>query len=110
MTIREYILEKVQPFGNISEGALLDMGLDLDEWYSVDNAKDVGIALVGFIEEKVLAPKVTSVNESGFSISWDYSNLGKYYLWLCNKWGVTPNKEVLSLAGISMIKDVSNYW
>lgn len=110
MTIRDYILEKMQPFGIISEGALLDMNLPLDADYSQEVSQEVGIALTHFIEEKVLSPFVSSVNESGFSMSWDYSNLGKYYMWLCQKWGVKPNENVLSMAGISMISDVSNLW
>lgn len=110
MTIQEYILEKLRPFGTISEGALLDMDLPLDDDYSTDVAKEVGIALTHYIEERVLSPYVSSVNESGFSMSWDYSNIGKYYLWLCNKWGVKPNNDVLSMSGISIISDVSNLW
>lgn len=114
MTIREYILQKLQPFGNLSEAELLDIsvcgGFDLNNSYDVEIAKSVGKALTKFIEEKTLAPAVTSVSESGFSISWDYSNLGKYYLYLCNKYGIKPNEDVLGMLGISMIIDKTDIW
>lgn len=114
MTIREYISQKLDAFGNISEAQLLDMSLagkfNLEDEYNEDNIRSVGIAMVGGIEELVLVPKMKSVSESGFSVSWDYDGLGKYYLWLCRKWGVTPNEEVVGMLGISMVSDRTNCW
>lgn len=114
MTIREYISQKLNAFGNISEAQLLDMSLSgkfsLEDEYNEDNVRSVGIAIVGGIEELVLAPKMKSVSESGFSVSWNYDGLGKYYLWLCRKWGVTPNEEVVGMLGISMVIDRTNCW
>lgn len=114
MTIREYISQKLNAFGNISEAQLLDMSLSgkfsLEDEYNEDNVRSVGIAIVGGIEELVLVPKMKSVSESGFSVSWDYDGLGKYYLWLCRKWGVTPNEDVVGMLGISMVIDCTNCW
>lgn len=114
MTIREYISQKLNAFGTISEAQLLDMSLSgkfsLEDEYNEGNVRSVGIAMVGGIEELVLAPKMKSVSESGFSVSWDYDGLGKYYLWLCRKWGVTPNEEVVGMLGISMVIDRTNCW
>ncbi len=114
MTIREYISQKLGAFGNISEAQLLDMSLSgkfgLEDEYRVDNSRSVGIAMVGSIEEIVFAPKMKSVSESGFSMSWNYDGLGKYYLWLCRKWGVTPNEDVVGMLGISMVIDRTNCW
>lgn len=114
MTTGEYISQKFAAFGTMSEAQLLDMALSgkfsLEDEYSEDNARSVGIAMVGGIEELVFAPKMKSVSESGFSVSWDYDRLGKYYLWLCRKWGVTPNDEVLGMLGISMIIDRTDSW
>ena len=114
MTIREYISQKLSAFGNVSEAQLLDMSLSgkfgLEDEYREDNSQSVGIAMVGGIEEIVFAPKMKSVSESGFSMSWDYDGLGKYYLWLCRKWGVTPNEDVVGMLGISMIVDRTNCW
>ena len=115
MTTGEYISQKLASFGNLSEAQLLDMSaaggffLD-DEYVASENARSVGIGMISGIEELVFAPKMKSVSESGFSVSWDYDGLGKYYLWLCRKWGVTPNDEVLGMLGISMIIDRTDCW
>lgn len=114
MTIKDYILQKLTAFGSVSEAELLDMSFGgefcLDDVYSVENTNDVGIAMAHFIEGKVLAPQMKSISESGFSASWDFSNLGKYYIWLCNKHGIKPNNDALELMGVNMIKDISNLW
>ena len=113
MTIKDYISQKLLPFGNISEAELHDMSLrgdfNLDDEYGVFE-EGVMAAIIDFIEEKMLAPHVSSVNESGFSMSWDYSGLGKYYLWLCKKYGKNPDNEVLALSGVSTIIDRSDLW
>lgn len=114
MTIREYILQKLQAFGTISEAELLDMsmsrGFELADEYDNESAEEVAKAIIELIEGKILAPTMKSVSEGGFSASWDYSNLGKYYLWLCNKHDVKPNDAVLGLLGVNVIRDVSNLW
>lgn len=114
MTIREYISQKLHAFGDISEAELLDMslsgGFSLDDEYLADVEKQVGISLIGIIGEKAVSPYLKSVNESGFSVSWDRDNIGKYYLWLCKKYGVTPDDSVTDMLGVSIIKDRSNIW
>ena len=114
MTIREYISQKLNAFGDLSEAQLLDMslsgGFGLEDEYDSESSQKVGVAMAHFIEEAVLTPKLKSVNESGFSMSWDYDGLGKYYLWMCRKWGVTPNEDVLGMLGISMVIDRTNCW
>lgn len=114
MTIGEYISQKFAAFGNLSEAQLLDMslagGFGLDDEYETENAGIVGKAMVAGIEELVFAPKLKSVSESEISFSWDYEGLGKYYLWLCRKWGVAPNDEAAGMLGISMIIDRTDSW
>lgn len=113
MTIKEYILQELKAF-DVSEAQLLDMsligGFGLDDEYSLETMASVGVSLAGFIEKMVFAPKLSNVSESGFSISWDYGELGKYYMWLCNKWGVTPDNEVMGILGISVITDKTDCW
>lgn len=112
MTIRAYISDKLKAFG-ISEAQFADIsaaGIDLDAEYSGGESEAVGKALVSVMEELTLAPRVSNVSESGFSMSWDYGELGKYYLWLCKKYGVEPNDDVLSMLGVSMITDRTNLW
>lgn len=113
MSIKEYILQELKAFG-ISEAQLLDMslngGYELDAEYSKDTMRDVGISIAGFIEKMAFAPKIANVSESGFSMSWDYGEVGKYYLWLCSKWGIVPNEDVVGILGISMITDKTDCW
>lgn len=113
MTIRAYISDKLRAFG-ISEAQLVDMslssGLDLESDVMEADATKVGVALTQTLEEVILAPKMTNVNESGFSVSWVFDNVGKYYLWLCNRWGLKPNDDVLSMLGLSTIIDRTDIW
>lgn len=99
MTISEYISEKLQSFGQVSEAQLLDMalagGFNLDELYSVDNAQSVGVAMANFVGELIMMPKMSSVNENGFSASWNFDGLGKYYLLLCKKYGIDPDADIV---------------
>lgn len=113
MTTKDYILQELKAFG-ITEAQLLDMSLagdyELEDEYNIDTMSMVGKSIVGFIEKMVFAPKLSNVSEGGFSMSWNYSELSKYYLWLCNKWELTPNKDVLGILGISMITDKTDSW
>ena len=113
MTIREYVSQKLQAF-NLTEAALTDfmmsLGMSLDDEYTFDIAPSVGKAMASSLEELVLAPRLSNINEGGFSMSWDFSDLGKYYVYLCKKWGVKVNDDVLTASGISAIIDKSNCW
>lgn len=99
MTVKEYISEKLSPFGQVSEAQFLDLCLDggfsLEDDYTQSNAKSVGVAMVTLIEELILLPRMSSVNENGFSASWNLDGLSKYYLLLCKKYGITPNTDVV---------------
>lgn len=113
MTIREYVTQKLQAF-NLTEASLADiivsLGMSLDDEYTFDNASYVGKAIASCIEELVLAPRLSNINEGGFSMSWDFADLGKYYIYLCKKWGISVNDNVLSASGISAIMDKSEIW
>ena len=113
MTIREYITQRLQSF-NVSEAVLADFmmssGLSLDDEYTFDIAPIVAKAMVSTIEDVILAPRLSSVNEGGFSMSWDFADLGKYYVYLCKKWGICVNDDVLNVAGLSAIIDKSDIW
>lgn len=113
MTVREYVSQKFQAF-QLTDAVLADLmgslGMSLDDEYTFDVAPSVGKAMAMTIEELILAPRLTNVNESGFSMSWDFADLGKYYLYLCNKWGVPVNEDVLSSAEMSVIIDKTEMW
>lgn len=109
MTNREYIVQKFAAFG-VNEAMLADMSLsvDLDAEYS--GSVDLGKALISSLEELILMPYVSNVNENGFSVSWNRDSVAKWYQWLCRKYGVTPKADVLSELGLSTITDISDQW
>ena len=111
MKIREYISQKLRAW-NITDAQLEDIssGIDLDEEYTSDDAQVVGKAMISVIEELMLAPYMSNVNENGFSVSWDYSRIGQYYMWICRKYGVAPDDEVVAALGLSTITDKSDIW
>ena len=111
MKIREYISQKLRAW-NITDAQLEDIssGIDLDEEYTSDNSQVVGKAMISVIEELMLAPYMSNVNENGFSVSWDYSRIGQNYMWLCRKYGVAPDEEVVAALGLSTITDKSDIW
>ena len=111
MKIREYISQKLRAW-NITDAQLEDISscIDLDEEYTSDNSQVVGKAMISVIEELMLAPCMSNVNENGFSVSWDYSRIGQYYMWLCRKYSVAPDNEVVAALGLSTITDKSDIW
>ena len=111
MKIREYISQKLRVW-NITDAQLGDIssGIDIEEEYTSDYAQVVGKAMISVIEELMLAPCMSNVNENGFSVSWDYSRIGQYYMWLCRKYGVAPDNEVVAALGLSTITDKSDIW
>lgn len=109
MTVRDCIREKLRAFG-ISEALMPVAAISLDADISDIDEVQFGKALTGVFEEAILAPKQTSVSESGFSVSWDFSGAGRYYLWMCRKYGVTPAPEVQQAAGLSTITDRTDTW
>lgn len=113
MTVKDYITEKFRAFG-ITDAQLLDMeiycGFPITEDYSLENEPKVGVAMTRILEELILAPRQSSVNESGFSQSWNFDNVAKWYLYLCKKYGVTVSDEMKSVLGLSMIIDRTSDW
>lgn len=113
MTIREYISDKLRAFG-ISEAQLVDVslssGLDMEADVAAQSPSSVGIALTKTLEEVILAPRMNNVSESGFSMSWDFGAVSRYYMWLCRKWGLTPDSDVLAATGASVISDKTSKW
>lgn len=115
MNIHDYISDKLKAFG-VTEAQLADImlilpaGVGMSDEITAENARDVNLALIGAIEEFVLAPKSSSVSESGFSFTWDFGKMAQYYTWLCRKYGVSPNRDILELSGINVISDKTDIW
>lgn len=113
MNVRGYIESELRPFG-VTEAELVDIFASLDvspdDDYDAGNSETVRKALVEALPAFILKPRMGSVSESGFSVSWNYDNLVKYYLWLCHRLGMTPDEDIVTLAGLSTITDMTDLW
>lgn len=91
MIIKEYISSKFQSFGiQVSEADLLDMSLNArvntEDDVDADVIDNISVAIARFIPSLLLRP--TSINESGFSMSWNIQGVKDYYSLLCKKYGL----------------------
>jgi hypothetical protein len=91
MSIKEYISSKFQSFGiQVSEADLLDMSLNarvnIEDDVDADVIDNISVAIARFIPSLLLRP--TSINESGFSMSWNTQGVKDYYYLLCKKYGL----------------------
>lgn len=89
MSIKEYISSKFQSFGiQVSEADLLEMSLNarVNIEDDVDVIDNISVAIARFIPSLLLRP--TSINESGFSMSWNTQGVKDYYSLLCRKYGL----------------------
>lgn len=113
MTIREYISQKLNAFG-LTEAHYTDVviasGLELDDAYTADNADEVGKAMVSLIQELVFSPRLTNINEGGFSASWDFESMGSWYLFLCRKYGIKPDADAVAQMGMTAVVDRTSMW
>ena len=107
MTVKEFIQSSV-PGITIPEAFFAEHDFDFDQDYEPGLA--VGDVMISILEGVILAPRVKSVNENGFSMTWDTDSLGKYYLWLCKKYGKTPDPDVIGLLGMNSVIDISDCW
>lgn len=113
MTIKEYISDKLRAYAPSQAqfvGMSVSYGIDFDSDVEAHEPQVIGKLLCETLEELILAPKMSNISEAGFSTSWDFSSAGKYYLWLCRKWRITPNDSILAMLGTSIIVDRSNCW
>lgn len=91
MIVRDYISSKFQSFGiQVSEADLLDMSLNArvntEDDIDADVIDNISVAIARFIPSLLLRP--TSINESGFSMSWNTQGVKDYYSLLCKKYGL----------------------
>lgn len=112
MTVGEYILDKLQAFGPTPALAeeLTAEGVDLSATLDASTLPAAGAAMCRALGWLLLAPRRTSVSEGGFSMSWDWGQAAKLYLWLCRRWDVAPDPGLQTLLGVSSIKDTSRLW
>ena len=91
MTVADYIKGKFQTFGiNLSEADLLELslssGISGEDEMDQQNIGLVSVAIAGFIPSLLL--RATSINENGFSVSWNVEGIKQYYAFLCKKYGL----------------------
>lgn len=91
MIVREYISDKFQSFGiQVSDADLLDISLNarvnIEDDVDADVIDNISVAIARFIPSLLLRP--TSINESGFSMSWNTQGVKDYYSLLCKKYGL----------------------
>ena len=91
MNIKDYISSKFQSFGiQVSEADLLDMSLNarvnIEDDVDADVIDNISVAIARFIPSLLLRP--SSINESGFSMSWNIQGIKDYYSLLCRQYGL----------------------
>ena len=91
MIVKDYIQQRFQTFGiSISEADLYNMCLNAnisgDGEVNGDNHASVSVAIAKFIPSLLL--RATSINESGFSMSWNIEGIKEFYSFLCKQYGL----------------------
>ena len=112
MTVREYISATLTGY-DIPESSFVDMmvsGIDLEADITSQNINEIGKGIVSTVEGLLFSPRRTNISENGFSESWNYADLGKYYLWLCRRFGVTPSEDLLAMVGVNAIIEKTDIW
>lgn len=108
MTYREFIQQQLRAFG-VTESDFLLVDIDnLD-----DEVTDVSVAekgMIPLIAKLAVSPFLKSVNENGFSVSWDIGKIGWWYRYLCSKYGVKPDPNIEAALGLSVIIDRTKKW
>ena len=64
----------------------LNAKVAIDDDVMSDNVDSISVAIARFIPSLLLRP--TSINESGFSMSWNIQGVKDYYSLLCKKYGL----------------------
>ena len=106
MTNGEFITQQLRAFG-VTDADLATVDIKLDDDLDVPVAEQAMIPLIATLAVK---PFQKSINENGFSVSWDIGKIGWWYRYLCSKYGVKPDANVMEALGLSVIVDRTNKW
>jgi hypothetical protein len=106
MTNGEFITQQLRAFG-VTDADLATVDVKLDDELDVSVAEQAMIPLLAVLACK---PYQKSINENGFSVSWDMSKIGWWYRYLCSKYGVKPDVNVMEALGLSVIVDRTSKW
>jgi hypothetical protein len=91
MVTKDYITQKFQSFGvQSSDADVLDVctyaNINEDDVVDANQIEAIGFGLAKFIPQLLL--RATSINESGFSMSWNIEGIKEYYSILCKHYGL----------------------
>ena len=104
----EFIRSQLQAYGVTDSDIMLALeNIDPDADLVVADAEK---AIIPLLAKMAMAPYQKSINENGFSVSWDMSRIGWWYRYLCNKYGIKPDANVEAALGLSVIKDATKKW
>lgn len=109
MTIREFVEGNFRGL-EITDAMLIGAGIeDVEEDFD-GVTTTIATALCEICKQMMFAPIRTNISENGFSESWSTDRLGKYYLYLCRRYGIKPDPDVLPSSGESRITDRTANW
>lgn len=107
MRVQDYIEQKLAPFGSLSEADIAEFeiksGISAEDIVTADNMEQIERGMAEIMPSLLNHP--TSVNENGFSVTWDVDGLKNFYLYLCRKYDITP--EVI--AGLGIVSSYNDY-
>ena len=107
MTNGEFIQKQLVAFGITDADLALVTDVKIDDELDVTAAEKAMIPLIAVLSMK---PYQKSVSENGFSVSWDIGKIGWWYRYLCSKYGIKPDANVMEALGLSVIVDKTNKW
>lgn len=108
MTNGDFILSQLKAFGiDDSDLMIIADDVELDAELVV---KDAERAMIPLLAKAAMSPFQKSQSEHGISVTWEIGQLAWWYRFLCKKYGVKPDEEVLEALGLSYIKDATNKW
>ena len=108
MTNGEFIRAQLVSFGvNDADFMVALENVDPDEELDLETAER---AMIPLLEVLAVKPYLKNINENGFSLSWDMSKIGWWYRYLCKKYGIKPDANVMEALGLSVIVDRTSKW
>lgn len=108
MTNGEFIESQLRAYGVTDSDIMLALDkIDPDSDLVVSDAEQ---AIIPLLAKMAMAPYQKSINENGFSVTWDMSRIGWWYRYLCSKYGIKPDANVEAALGLSVIIDKTSKW
>lgn len=107
MIVRDYIREKLNLWGVELSDSFLAVELakiNVTAEEKISENTPIDLFFYNIIPDILLSP--TSINEGGYSVSFDRKAMESYYLFLCKK----LNKNNLLINKHNEVKDITSRW